>query len=310
MICQFESLHKLKRHYDVVVIDECTSFFFHTTSETMKPTLEKSLSFLGIQLKTAHYVYGVDADLSPEIVSLMCLQRPHDPPYVVHYTHKPLSNRMLYLAHTRKELLTSLWSSLLKGENCVLVLQSIKDSTDFFAHFSAAASSILLINSEGASYFSGNQQQYKNCKLKKQEILTDLEHAFPPVQLFIYTPCIKTGVSFEKVHFDKVYAMTCRKSSKPREFQQALLRVRHVSSNQYILCLGNVSLGDLNMNFFTSSQTQKQKRKLTTPSYALVSSKFNTHVLPSFSNDKKSEIYGQFHPFIMDLLSFCGFSLD
>ena len=112
LICQFESLHKLKRLYDVIIIDECTSFFLHTASPTMEAHLEHSLCVLGNHLRNSLYVYGTDADLSPQVVSLLSEWRAEDPPYLLHYTHKPLSNNNMYLSLTKKELLCSLTLSL------------------------------------------------------------------------------------------------------------------------------------------------------------------------------------------------------
>jgi hypothetical protein len=131
LICQFESLYKLERLYDVIIIDECTSFLLHTDSPTMKDHFENCLAVLGNHLKNSTYLYGVDADILPPVVDLLQKWRSHDPPYLVQYTHKPLSHNCLYLALTKAQLIQSLLHSLQSGENCVLVLQTIKEGDNF-----------------------------------------------------------------------------------------------------------------------------------------------------------------------------------
>ena len=279
LICQFESIHNLKKMYDVVIIDECTSFFMHASSKTMEQRLDPCLAVIGNHLKNSAYVYAVDADVSPRIVNLLMQWRKHDPPYLVQYTHKPLSNKCLYLSQTKKDLLSSLTMSLRNGDNCVLVLQTIKESEKLLQYFYDKASSILLLNKKGATSITNGTLQFQNSAEQKKSFLTNPDVYFPFCQLFIYTPCIKTGVSFEKPHFQKLYAIASKKSSPVREFQQGLLRVRDISSNKYILHLGDTFIGGMKTQ---DSNLEKIKRK-NAANYFLATCSYNPYGLHSLN---------------------------
>ena len=279
LICQFESLCKLERLYDVTIIDECTSFLMHATSPTMKERSEHCLSVLGNHLKNSAYLYGVDADILPYTVDLLKEWRSRDPPYIIQYTHKPLSHNCVYLALTKKELQLSLVHSLQVGENCVLVLQTIKASEEWFNFFSDKVSSIILINKNGATSLVNGVLKFQNSTKERELLLRNPDQHFPFCQLFIYTPCIKTGVSFEKHHFNRLYAIASRKSSTAREFQQGLLRMRNISSNKYILHLGNTFTGDSKNK---SCSLKSIKTQMGT-NYFLANSKFNPNGLRSLN---------------------------
>ena len=279
LICQFESLYKLERLYDVTIIDECTSFIMHTASPTMKDRFEYCLAVLGNHLKNSTYLYGVDADILPPVVDLFRKWRSHDPPYLVQYTHKPLSHNNVYLALTKKQLLQSLLHSLQSGDNCVLVLQTIKDGEQLFRYFSDKVASIILINRNGATSLVDGVLKFKDSMQQRDLLLGDPDQHFPFCKLFIYTPSIKTGVSFEKHHFNRLYAIASKKSSTAREFQQGLLRMRNISSNKYILHLGNTFIGDLKAESRNLESIRTQKAA----NYFLAASKFNPNGLHSLN---------------------------
>ena len=284
--------------YDVVIIDECTSFVMHASSDTMEKKLDPCLAVIGNHLKNSSYVYAIDADISPGVVSLLMGWRAHDPPYLIQYTHKPLSGRCLYLTQSKRELLFSLTRSLRGGKNCVLVLQTIKESEQLLHYFSDKATSILLFNKKGATSFMNGSLQFENSKQQSEQFLTDTDKHFPFCQLLIYTPCIKTGVSFEKPHFNRLYAIASQKSSTAREFQQGLLRVRNVSSSKYILHLGNTFIGSLQNQ---CSRIEEIKRK-NAANYFLATSKFNPLGLCSLQKTDILQKSG-FHKFTSDFLA-------
>ena len=247
MICQLESLTRLSQFplYDVLVMDEVTSCFSHIIATTMAKTLGPSFNVLLSHLQQSKYVYGFDADISQEVVNLFSVLRPSDNPHIIAYSHQPLLHRQLFITKNQKQLHSSLRKSLLNGMNCVLVHQSVKASKKDFAEFFDIADSVLLINSEGASLAVDGHVVYdQDDNMKKLALLNPQDH-FSQVQLLIYTPSIKTGVSFECPHFHRVYAVASRGSSTAREFHQSLLRVRHIQTEEYIVCLGNTTIGSV-----------------------------------------------------------------
>ena len=111
--------------------------------------------------------------------------------------------------------------------------------------FFTKSTSVLLINSEGASLFVDGESVYEKDDVMKELVLKNVEEHFSQVQLLIYTPSIKTGVSFESNHFNRVYGIACNKTASAHEFQQSLLRVRNVSTGEYFVCLGDTHIGSM-----------------------------------------------------------------
>ena len=247
LICQIESIQKMKRVYDVIVLDEITSCFTHVLSPTMNKEhiLGPSLNLLLVHIKKSPFLYGFDADIPPHVFDFVSDVRTSDPPCLIKYTHRPLLHRELFLVKTTNELLFSLEESLKNGENCVLVLQSITLSKRIMQKFFTKSTSVLLINSEGASLFVDGENVYEKDDVMKELVLKNVEEHFSQVQLLIYTPSIKTGVSFESNHFNRVYGIACNKTASAREFQQSLLRVRNVSTGEYFVCLGDTHIGSM-----------------------------------------------------------------
>lgn len=245
LICQIESIRKINRHYDVVVLDEITSCFAHVISSTLKEKdiFGPSMKMLIHHIKYSSFLYGFDADIPPYVFDFIADSRTSDVPHLIKYTHRPLLYRELFLVKSNSELLLSLEESLQNGANCVLVLQSVALSKMIFDQFILKASSILLINSEGASLVVNGESVYEKDDGMKELVLHNVDEHFSQVQLLVYTPSIKTGVSFELVHFDRVYGIACNKTASAREFQQSLLRVRNVSTAEYFVCLGNTHIG-------------------------------------------------------------------
>ena len=80
-------------------------------------------------------------------------------------------------------------------------------------NFFTKSTSVLLINSEGASLFVDGESVYEKDDVMKELVLKNVEEHFSQVQLLIYTPSIKTGVSFESSHFNRVYGIACNKTA-------------------------------------------------------------------------------------------------
>jgi hypothetical protein len=139
--------------------------------------------------------------------------------------------------------------------------------------------SITLINRNGATSLADGVLKFRDSIQQRDLLLSNPYQNFPFCKLFIYTPCIKTGVSFERHHFHRLYAIASKKSSTAREFQQGLLRMRNISSSKYILCLGNTFIGDLKTKSCSLENVKKQKAS----NYFLAASRFNPSTLRSLN---------------------------
>ena len=62
--------------------------------------------------------------------------------------------------------------------------------------------------------------------------------------IYAIAPSIKTGVSFELKQCNRLYAICSKNSSNAREFQEGLLRVRNISSKEYVIHLGKTLIGN------------------------------------------------------------------
>ncbi len=64
----------------------------------------------------------------------------------------------------------------------------------------------------------------------------------------IYSPTISSGVSFDKVQFDKIFGVICSMSRSERDYHQMLRRVRKVKDDNFLI---------LNYSNFTLSENAK-----------------------------------------------------
>ena len=89
---QIDSLHRIKGHYDVIVLDEHCSLLSSMTNPTMLKNCTLVIATLITQLTYAKNIVIADADLSDERVELIekvASKKFHK----IDYTHKNLKDR-------------------------------------------------------------------------------------------------------------------------------------------------------------------------------------------------------------------------
>ena len=100
---------------------------------------------------------------------------------------------------------------------------------------------------------------FENDKNMKKAILENPNKHVETINLLIYTPSIKTGVSFKTHRSHQFYGIACRLSSSAREFHQEFFRVRNISTRKYNVFLGNTSIGTLQNGSSNTTITMEQQ---------------------------------------------------
>ena len=81
-----------------------------------------------------------------------------------------------------------------------------------FDNFYTMVSFILMINKNSATYFRSGELLFQNDAPAKEKLMMDAESYLDFCKLLLYKPCIKTGVSIQKSHFNTSYAIASQKS--------------------------------------------------------------------------------------------------
>ena len=127
LICQLESLHKVKKkvwccYYGWMYFFIITSWFSYHDSSF------RDLNFCACSASQTVWLYMLLVLISPAVFSSLTEGREQDPPYMISYTHRPLADWCECITLTKNELLCSLSHAFKNGENCDLVLQTLKES--------------------------------------------------------------------------------------------------------------------------------------------------------------------------------------
>lgn len=218
-ICQAESIHKISNvNWDIVIIDETTSFLVQMLSKFQKDNLETNRSVFGAILQKAKYIIFSDADIDRRTYELIHSYRPNDP-FVLYenlFKHPPRT----YKKHLKN---ISFWNEinnhLTRDKKIVITTSSNQEGELIYAH---------LKNS-----FPNKRIRYINANSNK---IVDINELSDPnkhwinCDVLIYTPRIGTGISFEILHFDTLFMYATPLSCCARDLMQMNRRVRQFNT--------------------------------------------------------------------------------
>lgn len=230
-IVQCESLHRLatsgteRALYDVVILDESESILStfastkthginimrnHTTFEDVVKNAEKVVVCDAFVMeRTCAFVTSVRGecvfhvnDFKPSARDAVELK-----PYIPRGKHVPVANKV---GLTERMLL-----SLADGRKCVLVSGSKRFADNFVKECL-----------EGSPY--AYRSYTSTSSRETRDELKDVAKHWAGLDILIYTTSITVGVSFDLPHFDELFCYFTAASATPREYAQALLRVRQI----------------------------------------------------------------------------------
>jgi len=215
VICQLESICRIKKIYDVVIMDEVHELLTQFLSPFHDPR-ETKLKFFPI-ITSAKIVKMLDAHISPLVMEFVNLYF-NDYQYTKN-TYKKVSNTYTYYKYEGK--LTYQFEQALKDKkkiifcsNNVNVIERMqKLATDYYTN----ENDVLVVYKKSS----------EKCK-KEVVVNSDL---ISKSKVFIYSPTITVGVDIQDP-FDVVFGVFNNHSNDANSCIQMLNRVRNITDNQ------------------------------------------------------------------------------
>lgn len=283
VVCSIQSINKIeKRNFNLVIIDEfesvLNSYLSYTTFKNVNTSVnnynEYAYKLLLNKIKNSYKTLCLDADIEEAKIKLFVDIYGNDK--IVSYNNKqnPFKEYKFILLNEYDYTLYKFFEDYKQGLKLVMAWITSKDKLEevLIKMFEGRQTNILYINVEGVFlYKNGIKTTYE-----KEFIIPNIEEFIikEKVQVWIYTPTIKTGISFNSLYFDKCYGVSNHNTLICKEFLQALFRVRQLrnkeinifiehfklfTTNKKIKC--NVSLNEVKRLFKTNENLYSELSK-------------------------------------------------
>lgn len=215
LICQVDSIKRIRGHYDLVIFDELCSTASHLINyvEQKKRCFDMFRNIMNDNNK----IIILDALLNSDWLD-----------YISKFDRKCKYIKNEYTIHSKKTVLNY-------GTNATGFINEIKKSIENKQKI------VIATNNKKMLKFIENiiENHYPRCKklmIKKETKSMYNTNEWKNVQVLGYTPSIVAGVSFTEKHFDKYFGLFCNSSSTADMAFQQMFRVRDVSTGEYHIC--------------------------------------------------------------------------
>lgn len=215
LICQVDSLKRIRGKYDLVIFDEVSYTLNHIVS-SVSDKKRCHDNMIQLMYDNNHMIF-MDALFNHEMVQyIQSFNRKIS--YIINeYTIH--DDKKVFNYNTNKTaLIDEFKKSIENGEN-VAIATNNKDMLDFIDN--------LLIN---------DYKHIKKLFIKRENKLNYDLNQWKTVQVLGYTPSIVAGISYTEKHFDKMFGIFCNTSATADMALQQLFRVRNISSKEFHIC--------------------------------------------------------------------------
>ena len=252
VVCSIQSIARLEKAkpFGLIVIDEIQSVFtsFNNSSTFKHSRLSNNGAYIFILklINNAKKTLMCDADIMEEYVRLM---------------EKEFNNQIIVYKNEQRafeDYIFNLWidcdtfqedimAKLSAGERVVVASASrmcIEKLQQYLVAKNIFVKTLTITRDGALIYENGVCIHTYSDDCDKQKIIQDLDKYITDnnIQLFAYSPTIKTGISFNSVYFDCVYAYSCNRSIVYCEYIQMLFRVRKLKQKRVNILLVKKSL--------------------------------------------------------------------
>lgn len=231
LIVQVESLHRLTIDElpDLVILDECESIFEQFDSGLLK-NFNASFAKFQYLMRYSKHLICMDAGMSMRSYNIVSTMRSHDVFYHCN-NYKNATDDNYHVTANISEWLYELHSCIDRGEKIAVPMSSLSEATALLAIIEKKhpelADKIKLYSS-------------KTSAVEKKAHFASVDDFWSQYDVMIYTPTVSAGVSFEREHFDKVFAYFTDKSCPVETCIQMIGRIRNVKSKQLYICLNSI----------------------------------------------------------------------
>ena len=230
IICQIDSITRLKYEYDIIIVDECETLARYITSQhfTKNQKAKYIIETFVYNIKHADNVFILDADLSDRCINFYKknIELNNDDFHLVLNNYRPYKDyKILYCNYP--SWLRQILIKLEHNKKLVIAMTSISKAKDLNILLKDNGyNNILLIHRE-----SSDEIKQKIFKVNEEWIKYDI---------VIYTPSVCMGVSFDITdHFDYIFAYGCHESLGAQEWCQMIHRVRSPNNREIYLTIDN-----------------------------------------------------------------------
>ena len=248
VICSIQSIGKISNEtYDLVIIDEfesvLTSYTATTTFKSAKTTPAEAFTTLMNILKRSDKTLFTDADISEDKVSMIENVFGRDVMTIVKNNQRAFENVDINIITERTPAIELLTHKLYEEKKKVCVASASKSIIEVIIKAiqteelenDAPPIKILKVQYEGVFIIEDGVET----KYEKDTILQDVETFIIAnnIQLFCYSPTIKTGVSINSSYFDITFGFASSYSVLFNEFIQMIFRARRLNDNEIVICV-------------------------------------------------------------------------
>jgi hypothetical protein len=221
LIIQFDSLHKVMGKYDLLILDEIESTTSHLANGFVKAFQPCFNRFLDYCQKVPK-VIALDATLQNSTLSTLFSKRSITK---IKNNYNSFASYKAHFTHDKSYFKHQLIEQLKNGKKIVVPTNGEK----FAVKLSELCKNIIIKDENGIE--RSISIGIKTSKLGK-EIQTNDWSKF---DLFIYSPTIVAGVSFDLEHFDSCFGYFTNKSSDAEFCIQQLVRVRSLFDKTFYI---------------------------------------------------------------------------
>lgn len=247
IVCSTESIQKINfRTTDILILDEFETILNHYESETFNNKQFSKFILFKNALEIVNKIVILDADLSNERLELISkiTKLNIEPIHILTDNFKDYEFNYFF---DKSHLNTSLNNDL-KKDLKIIYASSSKN------HLNVLYNNLCVVYPNKIIFkFTSDNVEINdiNIKTSKAQILENLDEFINinKIDVFLYSPSIKTGISINTEYFDKSYGYAHNKSVCSREFIQMLFRARVLKKKS--------------INIATNTFIQKPKKNIT-----------------------------------------------
>jgi len=221
-LCSIDSVLKIPldkdgfiKQFDLIVFDESESLLNQMSSATLKEGDKRKKVFERVYYlcKSAKKIIAMDGDYGNRSHKFMSALS--DEVSVIENKYKSLIKYFLF-RKSQKKFIEDIIKDLEKGKK-IVVASGSKNMAEFIAKKIPKKFKLII-------HTSAQTQEEK-------DKLMDVNEYWTTCDILIYTPCVETGVSYTKKHFDKLYLILTGGSTSPRGAIQMTCRIRNFTDN-------------------------------------------------------------------------------
>lgn len=229
LIVQVESLHRIRlmegEKIDLVILDEMESVLSQFHSGLHK---NFSSSFMTFQMlmDTSERVICMDANLGNASYTVLSEMRPSHPIHFHKNTFQSATSQKYHITSQYNTWLNTLYMQLDNGKRVVIPTNSKQEAhvIEKFVQEKFPSKRVMLYSS--ATDMSIRTEHFSN-----------VDKYWGNLDVLIYTPTVSAGISFEKSHFDMVFAYFNDMSCPVEDCRQMLGRVRRIADDAFYICI-------------------------------------------------------------------------